>query len=396
MKKRKIFKKITLAGLAACMFCLPILAGCAPAEMLPQKPTQGQNFDLGLNPETDPVVYTTASGLQIKKSDGKYSSTTTTTTNKGNTYTQDLRGFYYFTMGTFSGTIYTSETIDSTYTVTNERVNWLIIGKGPGFNFESNTPAGSAIQGDVNKQEMAFSNSMYESIDLSSIPQHSDIPQGCFLVLSEKLLGNMYFNSSGALNAGIYTGNPMTNILQSKGVFGNNYLYYGSASTETNGKQSWNKNANNGGSLYNYINSLMCVNKSTGLIMGDNNLNFTQAQADLIVPQQLYTFYSNGDGYPLAETPSSDGGTYYTMFPLAARDQLSTYQNFCIEDFFSTQENIIASLIGTNLASYWWLRTGAPPYTANAYSISPNGGCSYHNSVSNVYGVRPAMVMKLS
>ena len=66
MKKRKIFKKITLAGLAACMFCLPILAGCAPAEMLPEKPTQGQNFDLGLNPETDPVVYTTQSGLQIK------------------------------------------------------------------------------------------------------------------------------------------------------------------------------------------------------------------------------------------------------------------------------------------------------------------------------------------
>ena len=67
---KKIFKKISLAGLAACMFCLPILAGCAPAEMLPQNPEPGQNFDLGLNPATNPVVYTTASGLQIKKSDG--------------------------------------------------------------------------------------------------------------------------------------------------------------------------------------------------------------------------------------------------------------------------------------------------------------------------------------
>ena len=397
MKKRKIFKKITLAGLAACMFCLPILAGCAPAEMLPEKPTQGQNFDLGLNPETDPVVFTTQSGLQIKKSDGKYSSSTSLFCywNYGETATvsQNLTSFYYFTMGTFSGTIYTCIDRTTTYTVSNEPVNWLIIGRGPGFNFESGTPAGSAIQGEANKQEIAFSGSMYQSLDLSSIPEHSDIPKGCFLVLSEKLLGQMYFNSSGAINNGGGAAGDWHRISGS-GWYGDRYRYKSDSSLGSNdsGKATWDNKTD--GSLYSYINSLFSKNTS-GTIL-ENGLGFTQAQSDMIVPQQLYTFYSKGAGYPLAETPSTDGGTYYTMFPLARRAaNSSTYQNFCIEDYFASGSQRIASLIGSSQAYHWNVRSGiatASGYPNVVLSNGNIGGWWGDNSL----GVRPAMVMKLS
>ena len=397
MKKRKIFKKITLAGLAACMFCLPILAGCAPAEMLPQNPEPGQNFDLGLNPETDPVVYTTASGLQIKKSNAAISNTATVTTNIGYTYTQDLRHFYYFTMGAFSGTIYTGETLTSTYTVTNEPVNWLIIGRGPGFNFESATPAGSAIQGEVGKQEIAFSNSMYECMDLSSIPEHSDIPKGCFLVLSEKLLGQMYFNSSGSGNYTLWTTNVISNQLGGNGWYGNRYRFYADKSTFD--MQSWTIPNNKGGDLYNYINNLFSKNNSTGAIESGNKLGFTQSQANLIVPQQLYTHYTDGSGAKYVETPETDKGTYYTMFPLAWKSESpDLYQNFCLEDYLPSLNQRIAIFIGSkNQAYYWWTRSGS--YISHSHCapyIFPNGSHYAGASVSGYFGVRPAMVMKLS
>ena len=391
MKKRKIFKKISLAGLAACMFCLPILAGCAPAEMLPEKPTQGQNFDLGLNPETDPVVYTTASGLQIKKSDAKVSSTTTTTTNNGNTHIQDLRGFYYFTMGAYTGTIYTGAggSLTATTTCTKEPVNWLIIGRSE-MPVADSTPAGSAIQGDANKQETAFSQSMYECVNFSSIPEHSDIPKGCFLVLSEKLLGQMYFNSSGALNTNLATNYGPSHLMSASGQYGTRYRYYGDYSTRS--KQTWTTANNKGGDLYNYINNLFSKDIS-GTIL-NNGLGFTQSQAAMIIPQQLYTCYYDGTAWH-QETPSTDGGAYYTMFPLAYRAANSSiFQNFCIEDYLTTNAQRIATYINTTQPYFWYFRSSYPSswQTYGGYPDGSVAGCASHGS----YGVRPAMVMKLS
>ena len=209
LKKRRILKTISLAVLAVVMATAGILAFAPIGASASTPPPTTTTTGLGLDPKNDPVVYTTESGLEIKKSNGKYSSTTTTTTNSGQSYIQDITSFYYFTMGTFSGTIYTAKTKTDTYTVTNEPVNWLIIGRG-GFDFYDNTPAGGSIENDSNKQEFAVTNNLYLPLAMQSIPQNDEIPDGCFLVLSERLLGNMYFNSSGSLYTNFYTSNSIT------------------------------------------------------------------------------------------------------------------------------------------------------------------------------------------
>ena len=394
MKKRKILKSISLAGLAVVIGAAGIFA-FAPIGASASEPPATTTNGLGLDPKNDPVVYTTQTGLEIKKSNAKYSSTSTVTTNRNYSYTQDLTSFYYFTMGSFSGTVYTAKTQSDTYAVTNEPVNWLIIGRGE-FDFYDSTPAGGAIETDSNKQEFAVTNNLYLPLAMQSFPYNDEIPDGCFLVLSEKLLGNMYFNSSGALNAKYWTTTAEYYLVYGNTNYGNRYRFKGSANSST-GTQTWNTTNNAGGDLYNYINNLFSKNTS-GEIVGNNSLAFTQAQADLIVPQQLYTNYYNGSSYQ-RETPSTDGGTYYSMFPLACKEaNSSVMQNFCIEDYLPNQSQRVASFIksSTNQGHTWWLRSGlSSTYNCSTTSCLPSG---LRDSlwVHDTTGVRPAMVMKLS
>ena len=401
-KKTRRLKAIGFSSLALLMGIAGTLA-FAPLSNAPVMPSslsagataEGQNFDLGLRPDTDPVVYTTESGLEIKKSNGKYSSTTTVTTNKGFSYTQDLRNFYYFTMGSFSGTIYTAVDTTTTYTVTNEPVNWLIIGRGPGFNFEEATPAGTGIKTDRNKEEIATSALNLPNF-FTTVPEHSDIPKGCFLVLSEKLLGQMYFNSSGAINTAWNESldSEAASRIQGKDRYGDRYRYKSDSSLAYSdpGKATWNNKTD--GSLYSYINSLFSKNTSGTILQ--NGLGFSQTQADMIIPQQLYTFYSNGEGCPRAETPSTDGGTYYTMFPLAMKNaSTSTKQNFCVEDYLHSVNQRISCLVGSSNSYHWYLRSGNATLSGCARLVIANG---YIGSWwgTNSLGVRPAMVMRLA
>ena len=367
----------------------------APIGASASTPPPTTTTGLGLDPKNDPTVYTTQQGLEIKKSNGYISGSVTTTTNRGTNYTQDLSGFYYFTMGTFSGTIYTAKTKTDTYTVTNEPVNWLIIGRGE-FNFYDDTPAGSDIQNDINNQEIALQG-CYLPLSMSSIPQNEEIPQNSFLVLSEKLLGQMYFNSTGIINNEFYQPSyTPSNLVLAKSQYGNRYRYIGNKDTTSNGEQSWTTNNNTGGSLYNYINNLFSKNNTTGAIVS-NGLGFSDIEANMIVPQQLYTYYSNGGSYHYQETPETDGGTYYSMFPLAHRDAHSTtYQNFCVQDYLSTIKQSIATLIGsqTNQSFFWWLRSGYSTGNDVASDFFPSGEF-YGNNVRHANGVRPAFVMKL-
>ena len=142
--------------------------------------------------------------------------------------------------------------------------------------------------------------------------------------------------------------------------------------------------------MYNYINSLFSKNTSGTII--ENGLGFTQAQADLIVPQQLYTVYNSGNGAS-HDTPETDGNTYYTMFPLAYRtNSAGKYQNFCIEDFLTTAAQRVTSFIGSNITYTYTLRTSASIWQTSA--VYYNG--EYVNFVVKyLSGARPAMVMKL-
>ena len=420
MKKRKIFKTLAFSSLAVVMAAGGIFA-FAPIGASASSPPPTTTTGLGLDPKNDPVVYTTESGLEIKMSNAdKFSGTVTTTTNNGKTHTQDLTSFYYFTMGSFSGTIYTAKTQTETYTVTKEPVNWIILGVGShssafidsvsnylfsaiknydylfedgeyffGNQHETFSPAGQLIDSTISAKTYIMGKVK------DSIVVNTDIPKGCMLVLSEKLLGSMYFNSSGNINTYWHTTNDTSYYLYGEGNYGNRYRFLG-RNTTTEGAQSWTINGNAGGSHYNYINRLFSKNVSGSII--ENGLEFSQAQADLIIPQQLYTFYSDGPNLLYHETPQTDGGTYYTMFPLAYRNShLDTYQNFCIEDYLITDTQRTACFIGssTNQSYSWRLRSGNQYNCHAAYIVYPSGKYDYHGP-SWTYGVRPAMVMKLS
>lgn len=418
MKKKKIFKKISLAVLAIVMASGGIFA-FAPIGASASTPPPTTTTGLGLDPKNDPVVYTTESGLEIKMSNvSQFSGTSNFITNKSGNVTQDLSGFYYFTMGTYSGTIYTGKTQTDTYTVTNEPVNWIILGVGSHSNafvesvsnylfstiknndylfsngeyyfdnqHETFSPAGQLINSVVSTKTYIMGKVK------DSIKVHTDIPKGCMLVLSEKMLGQMYFNSSGALNYTYYQGQTL-NMTMGNGHYGGRYRYKGDKNTMTKGGQTWNNKT--GGSLYAYINSLFAKNNSTGAIDGENKLGFTQAQADLIVPQQLYTYYTNNGNGSYQETPSTDGNTFYTMFPLAYRGANSSiYQNFCIEDYLTSNLQRPTTYMGSNYVYAYNLRSGSDYTGYPAASTGGHTGVLGYGQVFDTCGVRPAMVMRL-
>ena len=436
MKKSKFLKPFSFATLALLMGAAGVFAfaplGASPSvanasEMVETTTTSG----LGLDPKNDPIVYTTESGLEIRMSNAtQYTGTSTFTTNTGTSYTQNISSFYYFTMGKYSGTIYTGSGGSNTanYSVSNANVNWIILGLGPNTSyffdevtanlfstwktntstvnnnytnitpngtyffqevFESTTPAGSAINAVVPSKSYIMDKVR------ASIPVNpgnlNEIPAGCMLVISEKLLGQMAFTlKNNKINNGCNLNSTLGHyIVFSSEFLGSRYRYIGNTSTNT-GTQSWTISGNMGGSVYNYINTLFSKNTSGTILQ--NGLGFTKAQSDLIVPQQLYTNYHSGSAW-LRETPSTDGGTYYTMFPLAYKGANSgVSQSFCIETYLTSNTVRLTSLIGSTQAWPQWLRSG---YNASQSGyVHANGEVGYFN-VDCSLGARPAMVMKL-
>ena len=419
MKKSKFLKTLAFSSLAVVMAAGGIFA-FAPIGASASSPPPTTTTGLGLDPKNDPVVYTTESGLEIRMSNAnKFSGATRTTTNTGKTYTQDLTSFYYFTMGSFSGTIYTHT--NTSYTLSNEPVNWIILGVGSHSSAFIDSVS-NYLFSIIKNNDYLFSNGEYyfdnqhetfspagQLIDSTisaktyimgkvkeSIIVHTDIPKGCMLVLSEKLLGQCDFNSisPGVIsNRGWGPSSESNYVDLGGGSAGNRYRYKADNSSGTNGALTWNNKTN--GSLFSYINNLF--SKSTNGTILNNSLSFTQVQADLIVPQQLYTYYSNGNGYNYTETFSTDGGTNYTMFPLASNRALGVtgIQNFCMEDYLKTETQRVASFIGSNQSFFWYLRSGLPSLNYGSDGIKANG--SYDGAgITCAHGVRPAMVMQLN
>ena len=143
---------------------------------------------------------------------------------------------------------------------------------------------------------------------------------------------------------------------------------------------------------------MIVFSKNTSGTILQNGLGFTQAQSDMIVPQQLYTAYGDNTTW-FQETSSSDGNTYYTMFPLARRAvNSSIYQNFCIEDYLTSDQVRVTSLIGGTQAQPYYLRSGYVNLNDSVSFVSCKGNYSSGrgSSVRGSTGVRPAMVVKFS
>lgn len=196
---KKIFKKLAFSGLAVCIGALALLGcACTPATSATQgthgassgtdggasRPAGTNTSPFGLNPETDPTVYTTSTGLEIKYANELSNS--------------NLAGYTYFTMGEYDGT----------------PVNWVIIGYDPsvsnlvgeytgdfnqggliqgGHNVNStldNSPMGNAIR----KEFFAISNQAVEN---------DEIGDCCVLCLSECVLCTSQFASNNIYEGSI-------------------------------------------------------------------------------------------------------------------------------------------------------------------------------------------------
>lgn len=354
--KSKVLKIFGAGGLALIMgigtlcgvLLLPIIAAQANANisigeetLAPQeKLLFGQG--LGLDPENDPILYTTESGLNIKFG--------AATLEDGG-----LKGYTYFTMGSYNGV----------------PINWVIIGRHSSTasgttiveygmsladwdketpyrsEFENwivseeaiPTPAGSAIKLEWNKQTLIILKTNYASISLtlSSLEATSDtidteLDPGEILVLSEYVICQSQYHST----------------------YGNN-MYAGS----------------------------VLESKMTALF--ESELGFTDAQKKVIMPQYL-TNYS--------ETTTYTSSAF--LFPLANRGE-----NFTLSTYLVPSQYIAYSLSSTTTASQWWLRSGtAKSYGAHVHVVETNGNIyswdNNHDTSSTSYnGVRPAFVLLL-
>lgn len=228
---RRISKKLCVVVLACFMFCLPLFAGCG---------TLSQNLDLfedetcfenGLitNEEvgliqpksTDPTIYTTQSGIDIKF--GMASLNIENELSSGN-----LSGFPYFT--TTKGA--------ATYT-------WVIIGRGANTDayacemtanlfsswktgasalvwgdyffdniYENTSPAGAAINSATSSKGYVMD---YSTIDLTKVVYDEEVGEGCVLVLLNSIYETSYW-STGNCNLDYHAFVGANHIVKNKCV----------------------------------------------------------------------------------------------------------------------------------------------------------------------------------
>ena len=167
MKKSKLLKTISfsslalLMGIAGTMAFAPLGAGASLATANESGKTTYTTEQGLITPKADdPVIYTTASGLEIK-----YGNAWPSTFGGGTLSSGNLTGFAYFTT-TANSTTYT----------------WVIIGMGSG---DIITPAGQAILPEITKQKIYLSTSLT-----------TEIPADCVLVLANDNVATGVYNTS--------------------------------------------------------------------------------------------------------------------------------------------------------------------------------------------------------
>ena len=242
--KKSFFKKLGVSILACFMFCLPLFAGCSSLSQNLALFEDKTSFENGLitNEEvgliqpksTDPTIYTTQSGIDIKF--GMASLNIENELPSGN-----LAGFPYFT--TTKGA--------ATYT-------WVIIGRGANTDayagemtanlfsswkvsgsalvwgnyffdniYENTSPAGAAINSATSSKGYIMD---YSTIDLTKVVYDEEVGEGCVLVLLNSVYETSHW-SSGSVAYGYTCFVGENNLVKNKCVayytndtfgFGNN------------------------------------------------------------------------------------------------------------------------------------------------------------------------------
>ena len=406
MKKSKFLKPFSFASLALLMGAAGVFAfaplGTGPSvagasEMVDQINTKadGENIKyapsaLGLDPENDPVIYTTESGLEIKYGGA------TTILGGGNEQSdfsaaplpsgKPLSGYPYFTMGTYNG----------------YAVNWVIIGKSttgiptssgtmniadyqklstwqgrigesPTYKYffdntyEATTPAGLAIKNGGLLNDYTARKIEYTMLDpsiLSSVIPNDEISSGCVLAISENCLGTSDFNATD------------TNYR-----YGNRYRYKADQGQNSSANYTYTYNNKTDGRLYSAVKSIY------------ENLNLAESQKSQIIAQKLSTRYRNGNSN-LLDTFDTDGNTLHKLFPLAYGH---SEENFVASQYLTSDALRVCYLIGTTNTQDWWTRSGNTSTSVGwAYMVYGNTGKFESNmGVPSMIGLRPACVIKL-
>ena len=413
MKKSKLLKTISFSSLALLMGIAGTMAfaplGASPSvassnEMVDQVNTKadGENIKyapsaLGLDPENDPVIYTTESGLEIKFGGESVSDKVASG--------KPLTGYPYFTMGTYNGyavnwviigrntndTVFTSAItyhLFSSWKTNNGSLSSATF-KNNGYSFfkntfETTTPAGSAINGVVPSKSYVAD----VTKATKSVVANAEVPSGCVLAISEGCLGYSFFNTTSAPSN--------TYLATASNTYGSRYRYLSASAVGS--ASSWTPATTTDGTLYTYINNLYST-----------NLGLTSAQKNLIQGQKLNTIYETSRTKAYLDTYETDGNTLYKLFPLAGFWQsydVSNYtgnnpgnENFLISTYLTTNALRKAYQIGETTSIFYWLRSAEPSTVASVASIGKNNtsadGCIDGYGGTNNFGVRPAGVFKL-
>lgn len=333
-RQKKWVKSCCFACMAAFMGLLTVCgSACTPTKnnLSSSPPTtsnavQSVPSPLGLDPENDPVIYTTESGLEIKYGGLDI---------EGTLASGALKGYPYFTMGTYDGAA----------------VNWVIIGRATGEKvligsssgeamdilfsnwqdyagialrdyfinnyFETNTPAGAAIYADIKAKAYVAE----KMLNLDFIVENSEIPAGSVLAFCERGLGVTWFDNAS----------------------------------------SWSSD----------YNSNIIINAFVNLY--NSGLGLTDSQKSKIVPQTV-TNLCNGS----STTTSSN----QYLFPLAARGE-----KFDIARYLTTDSSRIL-----NAGNLYWLRSGGSQY--GAYIVNASGSV-VESALNEDRYVRPACVISV-
>ena len=313
---------------------------------------------LELDPENDPVLGTTESGIEIKFHNRAFTGTwdynkftknyvgSTDSTTYGKSTITSLNGYFYVTLGGYNWVIigrnsnlnWVNTTFTNTYAQSNEQISNFIkfasystYANALKSQIETTTDAGVAINSaNVNGIINTVSSiSRSYSINLASYTSpvaSSDLDDypGCVLCLCAGTTGDSYYKNTSPY-----------------------YSYFPSSDLDT--------------AMTNIYN------------------NIKSAAGNAIQLTSLTTYGYNG-GYKT-----------YThseyLFPLAT-NTVNSSQNYCVETYLN-------STTKRDIDTYWWLRSGDSSYFNYAWFVFPDGSLNGY-PISSSLGVRPAFVLKIT